>query len=253
MDPTAHKPVAWIIGGANRIGRSIAIEFARAGCDVAVTYKRSVEDAQKTAEECKRLGAAACTFRLELNDLSTVPLQVQNLTTSLSRCDILVLSASTYESTPLNKVTAESLLSMFTINAASHGLIVQSVAPLLQASRLRGGGSIVAMLDVHATGTPRRHHLAYSMSKAALTESVRSLALELAPSVRVNGVAIGVAAWPATGPESDPEMQARYLNKVPLGRAGTPEEAATAVRFLALDATYTTGHILTLDGGRSLT
>ena len=97
-----------------------------------------------------------------------------------------------------------------------------------------------------------REFVAYAMSKAALAEMVRSLARELAPRVRVNGVAPGVAAWPESGRESDVEAQQAYLKKVPLARAGTPEECAEVVRWLALEATYLTGEIVRFDGGRNM-
>ena len=90
------------------------------------------------------------------------------------------------------------------------------------------------------------------MSKAALVEMVRTLAIELAPEVRVNGVAPGVVAWPEEGYESDADAQRRYLKRVPMKRAGTPEDAAEAVRWLALEARYTTGEIVRVDGGRAL-
>jgi pteridine reductase len=108
------------------------------------------------------------------------------------------------------------------------------------------------MCDIHAMGRPRKGFAPYSMSKAALAEMVRSLARELAPEVRVTGVAPGVVAWPEEGFESDPAAQAAYLRRVPLGRSGTPQEAAEAVRWLAMDATYVTGLVLPLDGGRRL-
>ncbi|MBZ0173377.1 MAG: SDR family oxidoreductase, partial [Phycisphaerales bacterium] len=127
-----------------------------------------------------------------------------------------------------------------------------ALAGALASSPLPGRGAIVAMLDIHAEGLPRAGHAAYAMSKAALGAMVRSLAVDLAPSVRVNGVAPGVVAWPEVGPEADPTMQERYLSQVPLGRAGAPQDAAGAVAFLALDAAYTTGHVLRVDGGRSL-
>ena len=91
-----------------------------------------------------------------------------------------------------------------------------------------------------------------AMSKAALAEMVRTLAVAFAPKVRVNAVAPGVVAWPESGYESDEAAQRVYLSRVPMGRAGTPEDAAEAVRWLALDAAYTTGHTLRIDGGRSL-
>jgi pteridine reductase len=248
-----QRPHAWIIGGANRIGRAIAIELARAGCNILITYNTSREDAGTTAQECQNLGAQAQARPLALDDPSSVVPQVQQLLREQPRCDILVLSASAYRATNLDQVDSQELLHMFSVNAASHALIAQTLAPTLRTSTLAGGGAIVAMLDIHALGTPRRNHLAYAMSKAALAQAVQSLAIELAPHVRVNGLAIGVAAWPTSGPDADPSMQANYLKKVPLARAGTPQEAAVATRFLALEATFTTGHFLTLDGGRSST
>ena len=245
------RPQAWIIGGARRIGRAIALELSRAGCDILLTYNTSRDEAEATAQSCRDLGAHAATAHLALDD--NVVSQLAPITAATPSCDILILSASAYHATPLADLTSADLISMFTINAAAHALIAGTLAPQLQTSTLPGGAAILALLDIHALGTPRRHHLAYSMSKAALAEAVRSLAIELAPKVRVNGLAIGVAAWPDSGPDSDTDMQSRYLSRVPLARAGTPEEAAIAARFLTLEATYTTGHILTLDGGRSLT
>jgi pteridine reductase len=132
-------------------------------------------------------------------------------------------------------------------------ILTARLAPLLRESERPGGGSVVAMVDILAMGKPRRDFVAYSMSKAALAEMVRSSARDLAPHVRVNGVAPGVVAWPDAGAEATPEAQERYLRRVPLGRSGTPEEAAEVVRWLALDATYVTGEIIRVDGGRSIT
>ena len=101
-------------------------------------------------------------------------------------------------------------------------------------------------------GRPRKDFAAYSMSKAALVEMVRSLARDLAPHARAVGVAPGVVAWPDEGHESDDEAQQAYLKRVPLDRPGTPEDAAAMICWLALDATYVTGQIIPLDGGRSL-
>jgi pteridine reductase len=110
----------------------------------------------------------------------------------------------------------------------------------------------VCMTDIHAMGRPRRDHAAYAMSKAALAQMVDSLARDLAPRVRVNAVAPGVVAWPEDGAEADAAMQARYLSRVPLGRAGTPGDASGAVAWLALDAAYVTGQTIRVDGGRWL-
>ncbi|MBU6413148.1 MAG: SDR family oxidoreductase [Planctomycetes bacterium] len=249
---TSARPCVWIIGGAKRLGRAIAIEFARSGCDLLVTYNTSRSEAEDTAQFCRSLGVHATIAHLALDDKHLAS-QVASIRQTAPHCDILVLSASAYHATPFDETSLADLTSMFTINAAAHAFIASLVATQLKHSNLPGGGSILALLDIHAMGTPRTSHLAYSMSKAALSEAVRSLALELAPRVRVNGIGIGVAAWPEGGPDANPEMQKRYLSRVPMARAGTPEEVAKAARFLTLEATYTTGHILTVDGGRSLT
>lgn len=245
------RPTAWVIGGAKRLGRAIAIELARAGCDLLITYNTSREDAEITAQFCRDLGAHATIAQLTLNE--TIALQIKPIIDATPRCDALVLSASAYHQTPLDEIAVSELTSMFTINAAAHAVIVSMLESQLKHSILPGRGSILALLDIHALGTPRSGMLAYSMSKAAFAEMVRSLAIELAHGVRVNGLAIGVAAWPEGGSDANPDMQKRYLSRVPMARAGTPEEVAKAARFLTLEATYTTGHILTVDGGRSLT
>jgi pteridine reductase len=164
-----------------------------------------------------------------------------------------VHNASSYTPSPLASLTAEHALSHFRINALAPLLLSRLLAPALSASALPGGGSIVALTDIHALGRPRRDFAAYAMSKAALGQMIESLARDLAPRVRVNAVAPGVVAFPDDGPEASPDLQAAYLARVPLARAGTPAEAAKAVAFLALDAHYTTGATLRLDGGRWLT
>lgn len=179
-----------------------------------------------------------------------------SLAGELPRLDVLVLNASAYYPTPTAEITARSAHELFDANALAPLIIARAFSPLLRRSSLPGGGAIVGMADVHAmgpAGRPRAGYVAYSMSKAAMLEMLLSLARELAPAVRVNAVAPGVVAFPESGPESDPAEQAAYLRRVPLARAGTPEDAAEAVAFLALRARYTTGHVLRCDGGRSIT
>lgn len=245
-------PVALVTGGALRVGRAVCLELARAGCDLILTYNRSQDAARSLADELRAIGASAVAEPLNLDDLDAVHAFGAQLAASLPRLDVLVHNASVYGPSPLSSLTAESLLSNYRVNAAAPLLLTRSLTGLLSGSRMVGGGSVVAMSDMHVLGRPRHDFSAYAMSKAALTEMVRSLAIDLAPKVRVNAVAPGVVAFPESGHESNLEMQARYLQRVPLRRSGTPEEAARAVRFLALDATYTTGEVLRLDGGRWL-
>lgn len=256
---TKARPLALVTGAAKRVGRASALALARAGCDVVITYRGSAADAEGTIGDVIALGGSKSECRAMQVDLD-VPDAVEafglDLARSATRLDVLVHNASSYEQIPLASLTAEAALSGYRVNALAPLLLSKNLGPLLAASDMRGGGSMVAMCDIHAMGEhglPRSHGFAaYSMSKAALAEMVRTLAREFAPRVRVNGVAPGVAAWPEQGHESDPAMQEAYLKKVPLGRAGTPEECAEVVRWLALEATYLTGEIVRFDGGRNM-
>jgi pteridine reductase len=256
---TRPRPLALITGGARRVGRATTLALARAGCDVVVTYNASDAEAKQTVADAVGLGASPTESRalsLPLDNPSDVEAIAADLARTLPRLDVVIHNASTYEPTPLASLTPEAALAAFRVNALAPLMLSKHLGPLLAASDMRGGGSMVAMCDIHALGEhglPRSHeYLAYAMSKAALAEMVRSLARELAPRVRVNAVAPGVAAWPESGRESDKAAQQAYLSKVPLARAGTPEECAEVVRWLALEATYLTGEIIRFDGGRNM-
>lgn len=245
----SQRPMAMVTGGARRVGRAIALELARAGCDVLITYNASEGEARDACAEIERLGARARAEALDLNDLDRVERLAERLGRELPRLDVLVHNASIYFPTPLASLSARSAEDFMRVNAIAPLVLSRGLAARLGES---GRGSIVAMVDMHALGRPRMGMSAYAMSKAALIEMVQSLARELAPAVRVNGVAPGVVAWPESGYEADRTMQEHYLARVPMKRAGTPEDAAGAVRWLALQAPYVTGEIIRVDGGRWL-
>jgi pteridine reductase len=246
------KPVAVVTGAAKRVGLAVARTFATAGFDLVITYRSSRERAHESAAELRKLGANVRLEQLDMDRLGDVIDRGLRLSKELKRIDVLVHNASVYEPTPLADLVPEAVLHNYRVNAAAPLLLTKHLAPMLAESPLPGGGAIVAMCDMHAMGRPRKDFVAYSMSKAALVEMVRSLARELAPRVRVNGVAPGVVAFPESGNESSPEMQKQYLSRVPLGRSGTPEDAAGVVKWLALEANYITGEVVRLDGGRWL-
>lgn len=241
------RPRALVTGGARRVGLAIAEALGRSGCDVAITFRSS--DPSMALERIRAAGVEASAHRLDLEDLGDLERFAREI--GGAGLDVLVHNASVYEADADPPDDSVALRAM-RVNAAAPLLLSRLLADRLGASGLAGGGSIVAMCDVHAQGVPRAGYSAYSMSKAALAEMVRSLAVDLGPRVRVNGIAPGVVAWPESGADTDPEAQRAYLRRVPLARAGTPAEAAEAVRWLALEATYVTGQILHLDGGRSL-
>lgn len=252
------RPVAFVTGGAKRVGRAICSALGRAGCDVVFTFRGSADEAATLTRELKGVGAGAEAMALELGDLSEVERFGARLAREARRLDVLVHNASVYSATPIsgagaNAIGPEEFLTPMRINAAAPLLLTTALAGRLAESPQPGGGAVVAMCDIHAMGRPRPGFAAYAMSKAALVEMVYSLARELAPRVRVNGVAPGVVAFAEQGQDADPEMRRKYLSRVPLERSGTPEDAAEAVRWLALEARYTTGQVIRVDGGRWLT
>jgi pteridine reductase len=255
---TAARPIAIVTGAGRpgRVGLAIAAALARGGCDLVLTLRPSGE-APAPADLPRELGDVRVRWeRLELEDSEGVEAWGRRMAAESSRIDVLVHNASLYEPTPLASLTPARALRHYGINALSPLMLSKALAPRLSQSPLPGGGAIVAMCDIHAMGElgqARRDFAAYGMSKAALLEMVMILARDLAPRVRVNAVAPGVVAFPERGRDAEEASQAAYLARVPLGRAGTPHDAAEAVRWLALDAVYCTGEVIRLDGGRAIT
>ncbi len=246
------RPIAVVTGAARRVGRAMALHLARRGCDLVVHYSTSKPDADACVREIQSHGVRAIAVQAELEDTSQVESLAATLL-SLPRLDVLVHNASRYAPSTLATLDADDAMHDYRVNALAPLLLSARLAAKLSTSAIPGGGSIVCMTDMHALSRPRLNHAAYSMSKAALTHMVECLARDLAPRVRVNAVAPGVVAWPTSGPEADPTLQARYLARTPLARPGTPDDAAVAAVWLALDAHYVTGQILRVDGGRWLT
>ncbi len=241
-------------GGTRRVGLAIARALASGGPAHLILTSRNPESAEARSARAaiESVGASVAVERLELDDLGAVEAFAQGLLRSVPRLDVLVHNASSYDRTPLATLSARQLESAMRVNTLAPALLTRGLRELLEKSSLAGGAGVVAMADVHAMGRPRKDLLAYSASKAALIEVVRSLARELAPKIRVNAVAPGVVAWPEEGEEAEADFREAYLKRVPLGRAGTPEDAAEVVRWLALDAGYVTGEIVRVDGGRWL-
>jgi pteridine reductase len=169
----------------------------------------------------------------------------QHVITAFGRLDVLVNSAALYLPSSVRDVTMEQMRRLWAINFESPLLLCRAFESQLRAA----GGHIINMLDLLAE-KPWPAFAAYCASKAALSNLTLSLAREFAPEVTVNGIAPGVVDWPPDYPESERE---KYLKRVPLGRAGTPDDVADAVVFFATKARYVTGQILCLDGGRSIT
>lgn len=238
--------VALITGGGRRVGRATALALAKAGCDVAITYRRSEDEAQQLAAAVAEHGRQAWTFQADFSDPGAADVLRQELLAEAGRLDVLVHNASVFEPTPWGEVKATSWQRQMMVNALSPVLLTQAFRRELAADE---GGRVIHFIDIHVMGRPRKGYAAYNASKAALAEMTASLAVEMAPQVTVNAIAPGVVAWAEGMSEADRQA---YLERVPLERAGTPEDAAKAVVYLARDADYVTGQTIRVDGGRWL-
>lgn len=246
MPEPTPRPVALVTGAARRLGAEIVRTLHGAGYAIALHHHRSGDEARALAAALEAEAPdSVLVLQASLDDPEAPQALVEATVARFGRLDALVNNASAFTPTPLGSITREAWDSQFGVNAQAPLMLAQAAAPHLRAA----GGAIVNLTDIYAE-RPLRHHAAYVMSKAALVAATQVLALELAPEVRVNAVAPGAILWPDTG-KSD-EAKAALMARTPLGRIGTPAEIAGAVLWLLRDATYTTGQVVRLDGGRML-
>lgn len=242
----ATGKVALITGAAKRVGRTIALKLAREGFDVAFTYRGSQPEARDLEEEVKIIKRQCLSIQSDFANPQRAAEEVfTSFSQNFSRLDALVNNASLYQESSLQQATDEQIHNLFAIHFHTPFLLARRFEALLRQSR----GHIVNMIDLLAE-RPWPQYLAYCASKAALGSLTRGLARALAPDVTVNGIAPGVVEWPEDYPQDERE---KYLKRVPLARAGTPDDVANLVHFLVTDGSYITGQIIPLDGGRSIT
>jgi len=246
MNDSLAGKAALITGGARRVGAAIARRLHAAGASVLLHYRDSQADAAKLASELNALRAkSAAIVKAEL----LAPIAPRALVTAarqeFGRLDLLVNNASTFFAVDVGAIEASHWEELIGSNLRAPLFICQEAVPELAANQ----GSIVNIIDIHAD-RPLKGYAVYTVAKAGLAALTRSLALELAPRVRVNGVSPGAIAWPDDG-QFEPAERSRILATTPLARIGSPEDIAQAVEFLAC-APYVTGQILAVDGGRSI-
>jgi pteridine reductase len=239
------RPVALITGGARRVGAAVARRLARAGFNIGVTYLSGQSEADELIREIESHGLKAIAIRADLlKPAETVPAIAHQMLTRFGRLDFLLNNASLYRAGDLRDTQTNDVIEMMSIHFYAPLLLCRAFEKQLRAAR----GLVVNMVDATAQ-KPGGKYLAYTASKAALANLTLALARELAPEVRVNGIAPGVVEWPADFPMNQRET---YLKRVPLGRAGTPEDVAELAAFLVGGGKYITGQIIMLDGGRSI-
>lgn len=242
------RKVAVVTGGARRIGRAIAEHLHGLGFDIALHYRRSQDSAQALAEDLCAHRADSCrVFQADLEDQVQVAVLARDILARYADIDLLVNNASGFAPTPIETCTAAQFDSMLASNLRAPYFLIQGLLPGLRAR----GASIVNIIDVHAD-RPLRHFSAYSAAKAGLASLTRSLAIELGPGVRVNGIAPGAILWPEGNDSHDKPGRHNLVASTPLQRLGDPTDIARTVAFLACDAPFITGEVIVVDGGRSL-
>jgi pteridine reductase len=246
MDGSLTGKAALVTGGARRVGAAIARRLHAAGANVLLHYRDSEADAAKLEGELNALRPkSAAKVKAELLAPIAPRALLSAARDSFGRLDLLVNNASSFFPVEIGAIEPSHWEELIGSNLRAPLFICQEAAPELA----KNEGAIVNIVDIHAE-RPLKGYPLYSVAKAGLAALTRSLAVELAPRVRVNGVAPGAIAWPDDG-QFEPAERERIIATTPLGRVGSPEDIAQAVHFLAC-APYVTGQVIAVDGGRSI-
>jgi len=237
-----------ITGGAKRVGAAICRRLHGVGANLMIHYRSSAAEAQALQSELESHRPGSCALvRADLLDTAALPRLVGETVGRFGRLDVLINNASSFFPTAVGEITERIWDDLVGTNLKAPLFLSQAAAPELRRHR----GAIVNIVDIHAD-RPMKNHLVYSTAKGGLVALTRSLARELGPEVRVNGVAPGAIIWPEDNAWSNAEERARIVAQTSLKRVGDPDDVARAVCFLVSDAPYITGQILAVDGGRSI-
>lgn len=251
MDSNQHvlkDKVVLVTGGAKRVGAAICRRLHAAGARVVIHYLSSSDAARALAVE---LGArrpdSVILARADLTKAAASEVLVKEATDAFGRLDALVNNASSFYPTPVGEITERAWQDLLGTNLKGPLFLSQAAAPELKKTR----GAIVNIIDIHAV-SPMKKHVVYNIAKAGLAMLTKSLALELGPDVRVNGVSPGTILWPEDDLWRDDLTRQRIINQTALRRIGEPDDIAKTVEFLIGAAPYITGQVIAVDGGRSV-
>ncbi|MGA0023034.1 MAG: pteridine reductase [Burkholderiales bacterium] len=236
-----------VTGGSRRVGAAISRRLHAAGANVVVHYRNSADDAHALQQELNVVREqSAALLRADLLAPGALPQLARDAVAAFGRLDGLVNNASSFYATPLGAIDERAWDDLVGTNLKAPLFLAQAVATELRRTR----GAVVNIIDIHAE-LPMKNHVVYTAAKGGLLALTRSLACELGPQVRVNGVSPGTILWPEEPAwQNDIERQ-RIVNQTLLKRTGEPGDIAAAVEFL-LTAPYVTGQVLAVDGGRSI-
>lgn len=241
----SENKVALITGGSQRIGATTARALHASGMNIVLHYLSSRDTAQKLQEELNaQRENSVMLVQADLLSEKALSALVKEAHNAWGCLDVLINNASTFYRTPVASASLSQWDDLFGTNAKAPFFLSQAAAPLLKKSE----GCIINMIDIHAD-RPLKEHTLYCMAKASLAMMTKSLARELGPEVRVNGIAPGAIMWPKN---IDEVTKQRIVSKTFLKRKGEAEDIAKTILFLVQEATYITGQIIPVDGGRSL-
>ena len=245
MSENLENKVALVTGAARRIGAAIVRKLHGNGARVAIHYRGSAANAEALAKELNELRVdSAAAFKQDLQCIDDLPGLVADVVNWGGSLDILVNNASTFYPTPVGEITTDQWDDLIGSNLKAPLFLAQAAIGELR----KTGGVIINIVDIHSK-RPLRDHAVYGAAKAGLAMLTRSLAKDLAPGIRVNGVSPGAILWPEDNMSEATKKS--ILAQIPLGRSGSPGDIAACVLYLARDADYVTGQIIAVDGGRS--
>lgn len=237
-----------ITGAARRIGAAIARGLHAAGARVVLHCHRSRAEAERLRDDLNDLRpGSAAVVQADLLELENLGVLVEEAAQAFGRLDALVNNASSFYPTPFGAIGESEWEDLMGSNLRAPLFLAQAAAPRLREAR----GAIVNLIDIHAE-RPLKDFVVYSIAKTGLAGLTRALALEMGPEVRVNGVAPGAIIWPDGDEHFAPSERSRIMAQTPLGRIGSPEDVAGAVKYLLFDAPFVTGQIIAVDGGRAI-
>ena len=248
VQSTLNKKVILITGGAKRVGAAICRQLHAEGANLMIHYRSSAHEARALQAELNlQRSHSVAIIQADLLLITGLPNLVAETIQQFGQLDVLINNASSYYPTEIGQIDETKWLDLVGSNLKAPLFLSQAAAPELR----KNLGCIINITDMHVE-RPKKGYVVYSVAKAGLVTLTKSLAHELSPEVRVNAVAPGPVQWPDNNPQFDEVYRQRVINQTLLKRVGEPEDIAKAVKFLIYDAPFITGHVLAVDGGRSL-
>ena len=240
-----HQKIALITGAVRRIGADIARTLHDAGYGVVLHYHQSEDVAVNLTKTLNNLRPdSAWMIKADFQSMDDVDSLIKQTLDVTNRLDVLINNASEFYTTPMSTVTEQQWDEMMNCNLKAPFFLSQAAKPALEKTM----GCIVNIVDIYAKSSLIDFPV-YSISKSGLYGLTQSLAKEMAPVIRVNGVSPGVILWPENEVNN---QQEEIIKLIPLQKKGSPEDVANAVLFLVRDAHYITGEVITVDGGKGL-